>query len=123
MTAVCHISYFFLHIFRSHALYNISHIPIRQLKHKEETHRLKPVGFVKIIFSVSDITLYSTVLFIVISKNNFYSVRKATTGSFFAALLEGIKPDRSVNATLTRIRTIAAGIGKNALRLLIPVRL
>ena len=113
---------FFLHIFRSHALYNISHTN-KTTETQEETHRLKPVGFVKIIFSVSDITLYSTVLFIVISKNNFYSVRKATTGSFFAALLEGIKPDRSVNATLTRIRTIAAGIGKNALRLLIPVRL
>lgn len=114
---------FFLHIFRSHALYNISHTN-KTTETQEETHRLKPVGFVKnYILRQRYYAFNLRFLVIVISKNNFYSVRKATTGSFFAALLEGIKPDRSVNATLTRIRTIAAGIGKNALRLLIPVRL
>jgi len=36
-----------------------------------------------------------------------YSVRRATTGSFFAALLDGIIPDNKVSAMLIAIRTTA----------------
>lgn len=42
----------------------------------------------------------------------FYSVRSATTGSFFAALLEGMIPEKRVRITLIRIRTRAAGRGR-----------
>lgn len=46
-----------------------------------------------------------------------YSDRSATTGSFFEALLEGIKPDSSVSPILMSIRMIAAGTGRTAFRL------
>ena len=52
----------------------------------------------------------------------FYSVRSATTASFFAALAEGIMPAISVKTTLMPIRIRATGKGKIASRLLIPVR-
>ena len=55
-------------------------------------------------------------------KKVFYSVRSATTGSFFAALAEGIMPAISVKTTLMPIRISATGKGKIASRLLIPVR-
>ena len=44
----------------------------------------------------------------------FYSVRSATTGSFFAALAEGIMPAISVKTTLMPIRIRATGKGKIA---------
>ena len=50
-----------------------------------------------------------------------YSLLSAVTGSFFAALREGIIPDTSVRHTLMIIRIIAASIGKIALRFAIPV--
>ena len=53
----------------------------------------------------------------------FYSLLSATTGSFFAALLEGIMPAMSVKSMLIRTSVTAAGTGRNAFRLLIPVRL
>ncbi len=51
-----------------------------------------------------------------------YSVLSATTGSFFAALLEGIIPEKSVRSTLITTRTIAACQGRTARRFSIPVR-
>ena len=51
-----------------------------------------------------------------------YSVLRATTGSFFAALAEGIMPAMSVKTTLMAMRMSATGRGKIASRLLIPVR-
>lgn len=51
-----------------------------------------------------------------------YSVRRATTGSFFAALLEGIIPAKSVKIMLMQTKAIAIVGGKIALRLVIPVR-
>ena len=51
-----------------------------------------------------------------------YSVLNATTGSFFAALLEGMIPAIKVRSTLITIRAIATGIGKNALSVEIPVK-
>ena len=50
-----------------------------------------------------------------------YSVRSATTGSFLAALRDGISPASSVNAMLTITNTSAAGNGKTALKFRIPV--
>jgi len=52
----------------------------------------------------------------------FYSVLSATTGSFFAALLEGIIPAKSVRTTLIMTSTIAASQGRNAFRLSSPVK-
>ena len=42
----------------------------------------------------------------------YYSVLKATTGSFLAALLEGMKPAINDNAMLIKINMIAALTGK-----------
>lgn len=53
----------------------------------------------------------------------FYSVLKATTGSFLAALLDGITPAINVKSILITIRMIAVGTGNIALRLLKPVNL
>lgn len=50
-----------------------------------------------------------------------YSVRNATTGSFLAALLEGITPAMSVKVMLIITRITATGTGSTALKLLIPV--
>ena len=44
-----------------------------------------------------------------------YSVLKATTGSFFAALLAGISPEISVKRTLTIMSVIALFIGRDAI--------
>ena len=41
-----------------------------------------------------------------------YSVRSATTGSFFAALLEGIIPENKVSAILIKIKTTAIPGGR-----------
>lgn len=51
-----------------------------------------------------------------------YSVRSATTGSFFAALLEGIIPEKRVRAMLIKSRVRAASGGRKALSALIPVK-
>ena len=51
-----------------------------------------------------------------------YSVRRATTGSFLAALREGMVPAISVSITLMPTRIAAALIGRMALRLGMPVR-
>ena len=53
----------------------------------------------------------------------YYSERNATTGSFLAALLEGIRPEINVSNTLITTIIIAAGRGKIAFKLLIPVTL
>ena len=50
-----------------------------------------------------------------------YSVLSATTGSFFAALLEGIIPAKSVRSTLITTRTSAPSQGSIARRFAIPV--
>ena len=50
-----------------------------------------------------------------------YSDLSATTGSFFAALLEGIIPEISVRSTLIVMSIKAAGIGSTALRFVISV--
>ena len=50
-----------------------------------------------------------------------HSVRSATTGSFLAALLDGIRPEIRVSATLMATRMMAAGTGRTALRLSMPV--
>ena len=42
----------------------------------------------------------------------YYSVRSATTGSFLAALREGIMPEKSVSAILMRMRTTATEGGR-----------
>ena len=44
----------------------------------------------------------------------FYSVRNASTGSFFAAILEGIRPAIRVSETLIITSTIAATGGSAA---------
>ena len=44
-----------------------------------------------------------------------YSVRRAVTGSFFAAFLAGIRPPSRVSRTLRTIRMIAPGRGRRAL--------
>ena len=46
-----------------------------------------------------------------------YSLLKATTGSFLAALLEGMIPDTRVSITLIKTSITAATGGKNAVRL------
>lgn len=51
----------------------------------------------------------------------FYSVRSATTGSFFAALLEGIIPANNVRSTLIAISIKPTLKGKCALKLDMPV--
>ena len=51
----------------------------------------------------------------------FYSVRRAITGSFFAAALAGIKPLMSVSATLTHTIINAEVKGKLA-SVVIPVK-
>ena len=43
-----------------------------------------------------------------------YSLRSATTGSFLAALREGIRPEISVSRTLMPTRMTAAGSGSTA---------
>lgn len=45
-----------------------------------------------------------------------YSVRKATTGSFFAAMPDGMRPAMNVSAMLMRISKMAPSTGKMALR-------
>ena len=52
----------------------------------------------------------------------YYSVLKATTGSFLAALRDGMMPAISVRSILMTIRTMAVVIGRTALRLFSPVR-
>ena len=51
-----------------------------------------------------------------------YSLLRATTGSFLAALLEGMIPAISVRPMLISTRATAAPIGRIAWRLAIPVR-
>ena len=51
-----------------------------------------------------------------------YSVRRATTGSLRAALLEGIIPENIVRTTLIATSITAVMTGSCALRLPIPVR-
>ena len=53
----------------------------------------------------------------------FYSVRSATTGSFFAALREGIMPAKSVRSTLMPTRIAAAPMGRCAFKVAISVSL
>ncbi len=48
------------------------------------------------------------------AEENFYSVRSATTGSFFAAALAGIKPLIIVKDTLTATMIRAEPIGNDA---------
>ena len=72
------------------------------------------------------LSIFSAVSFFIVitslgSKIN-YSVLSAITGSFFAALLDGINPAMSVSSTLMAMRMIAAGTGRIALKLLMPVR-
>ena len=50
-----------------------------------------------------------------------HSVRRATTGSFFAALREGIMPETRVSSTLITTNMRATWIGRIALMLLISV--
>lgn len=50
----------------------------------------------------------------------FYSVRRATTGSFLAALPDGISPATNVSSMLTPINMSAVFHGRNALRLASP---
>ena len=52
----------------------------------------------------------------------YYSVLSAATGSFFAALLEGIRPEMSVRPILMNTRITATITGSCAVRLGIPVR-
>ena len=66
------------------------------------------------------LSIFSAVSFFIVitslgSKIN-YSVLSAITGSFFAALLDGINPAINVSRTLIAIRMIAAGTGRTALR-------
>ena len=51
----------------------------------------------------------------------YYSVRRATTGSFLAALREGMMPAMRVSAMLMRISTTAAGSGRKARIVEMPV--
>ena len=53
----------------------------------------------------------------------YYSVRNATTGSFFAALLDGMIPAISVNKRLIKMSITAVMIGSDALKVIIPVNL
>jgi hypothetical protein len=53
--------------------------------------------------------------------NKDYSVLSATTGSFLAALLEGMIPAISVSSILISTRIAATYIGRCALRFSIPV--
>ncbi len=64
---------------------------------------------------------FDKIQFTVSIGNNVYSVLRATTGSFFAALLEGIIPAKRVNNTLIPINISAADKGKNTVKPLIPV--
>ena len=57
-----------------------------------------------------------------VSEQSGYSLLSATTGSFFAALLEGISPEMRVSATLIATSITAATGGRYALRLFMPVR-
>jgi hypothetical protein len=50
-----------------------------------------------------------------------YSLLNATTGSFFAALLDGMIPEISVRTILMHISIRAAGTGRNAFKLFMPV--
>ena len=52
----------------------------------------------------------------------FYSLRKAITGSFLAALRDGIMPEYIVSTTLIAINIIAAGKGRTAFKFESPVR-
>ena len=53
--------------------------------------------------------------------NAYYSVLNATTGSFFPAVLEGMKPAISVNSTDMMISVIAALNGSTAVMFGFPV--
>ena len=46
----------------------------------------------------------------------FYSLLKAITGSFLAALRDGIMPENIVSTTLIAINIIAAGKGRTAFK-------
>ena len=48
----------------------------------------------------------------VLSKPSSYSVLRATTGSFFAALLDGIMPEKSVSTTLMSTSVAATDKGR-----------
>ena len=52
----------------------------------------------------------------------FYSVLSATTGSFLAALLDGMIPEIRVKNTLIATSITAAAMGSCAESVLIPVR-
>ena len=52
---------------------------------------------------------------------NNYSLLSAITGSFFAALLDGIIPDIRVRQTLINTSITAPAKGKTAFRVAIPV--
>ena len=51
----------------------------------------------------------------------FYSERRATTGSFLAALLLGIMPANMVSTILSSIKITATSTGSIAFKLGIPV--
>ena len=51
-----------------------------------------------------------------------YSLLKQLTGSFFEALLDGIRPENNVSPILIRIRIMAAGSGRIAFKLANPVK-
>ena len=49
------------------------------------------------------------------SRESFYSLLNANTGSFLAACLDGINPLNNVRTTLNTTNVIAAGVGNTAL--------
>ena len=55
-------------------------------------------------------------------RSGFYSVRSAVTGSFFAALRDGIRPPISVRITLRMTRITAPCAGRIAFTSGVPVR-
>ena len=100
-----------------------------------ETNKLNPDGIVKALILLSKIIAFfpynSIISLRVILIRHFveycvrkiiYSVLSATTGSFLAALFEGIMPANIVRMTLIRIRAIPTTGGKYALKLPIPVK-
>lgn len=63
----------------------------------------------------SDIEAVPFILGFVLRAKINYSVRRATTGSFFAALLAGIRPDMQVSPTLSSMSSSASSMGRAAI--------
>ena len=77
----------------------------------------------QILFEIYSIKKHCRILYLYPAMPDYYSVLRASTGSFLAATLDGITPAMSVSTILIITRITAAGTGSIALSPSISVRL